>query len=54
MSDDTERRSDPRDGLKPYEKPKLTAYGDVREITRAGGTKAMPDGAPGGLNMIKS
>jgi hypothetical protein len=39
---------------KPYVKPKLTSYGDVREITRATGTKAQPDGGPVGMNMTKS
>jgi hypothetical protein len=59
MSEEMERIGMPdyreREEKKPYTKPKLTAYGDVREITRAGGTKAQPDGSgPSSMNMIKS
>lgn len=42
------------DNKKKYEKPKLTAYGDVREITQAVGRRAMPDGGFPGMNRIKT
>jgi hypothetical protein len=34
---------------KPYEKPRLETYGDIREITKAGGVMGMMDNALGVL-----
>jgi len=42
------------DKKKTYEKPRLTAYGDVREITKAIGRRARPDGGFPGMNRIKT
>ena len=32
---------------KPYERPELVVYGDIRELTQAIGTTAMSDGGHG-------
>ncbi|MDH3734018.1 MAG: lasso RiPP family leader peptide-containing protein [Gemmatimonadota bacterium] len=42
------------DKKKMYEKPRLTAYGDVREITKAVGMWAAPDGGFPGMNRVKT
>lgn len=40
---------------KPYSAPKLTVYGDIREVTQAVGKRGQKDGGAGmGQNMIKT
>lgn len=44
---------DSKSPKKPYHRPRLLVYGDLRTLTQAVGATAAPDGAPMML-MIKS
>ncbi|MEE9265631.1 MAG: hypothetical protein V3V86_02785 [Gammaproteobacteria bacterium] len=44
---------DSKSPKKPYHRPRLLVYGDLRTLTQAVGMTAAPDGAPLNL-MIKS
>lgn len=39
---------------KPYAKPKLYVYGDIRTITQSVGSGAVTDAAPGSLGRSKT
>jgi hypothetical protein len=39
---------------KPYERPKLFVYGDIRTITQTVGTGAINDGGPGANGRSKT
>lgn len=38
---------------KPYERPRLIRYGDIREITKSIGMTGMADGATHGANKTQ-
>jgi hypothetical protein len=51
MSDAGERTPDEKSATKPYEKPRLETYGDIREITQASALMGMTDNA---LGLLRS
>ncbi|MDH3734017.1 MAG: lasso peptide [Gemmatimonadota bacterium] len=47
-------KSDKSENKKPYRTPRLTVYGDIREITQAVGKRGQKDGGAKGATMIKT
>lgn len=44
---ETDKPGDPQQIKKPYHKPEVTIYGNIREITRNAGPKGALDGGGG-------